>query len=297
MNSKKQLIRFDWAMKKLLRNKANFDVLEGFLSELLAEDIIIKKILESEGNKEDKSDKLNRVDIFVEDANGELIIIEVQNSKEYDYFHRILYGTSKVITEYIDEGDEYAKVKKVISVTIAYFDLGQGKDYVYRGTTQFKGIHEGDILNLAEVQKQIYEVDKAHQIYPEYWIIKVGKFDNVIQDKLDEWVYFLKNSELPENHSAKGLSEAKKKLDELNLTEEERIAYKVYLKNLRDIASEQHTKMVDAKILIDKGVEKGKMEAIVGLFKNGISIEIIANSLNISETKVRQIIEEERRRE
>lgn len=41
----KQLIRFDWAMKRLLRNKANFDILEGFLSELLKEDIKIKQIL------------------------------------------------------------------------------------------------------------------------------------------------------------------------------------------------------------------------------------------------------------
>ncbi len=72
MKKKKSLIRFDWAMKKLLRDKANFDVLEGFLSELLSEDIVIKKILESEGNKEEENDKHNRVDIFVEDTKGEL---------------------------------------------------------------------------------------------------------------------------------------------------------------------------------------------------------------------------------
>ena len=41
MKAKKQrkLITFDWAMKRLLRSKANFDILEGFLSELLDEDI------------------------------------------------------------------------------------------------------------------------------------------------------------------------------------------------------------------------------------------------------------------
>jgi len=48
----KKLIRFDWAVKKLLRNKANFVVLEGFLSELLFDDVKIQKILESEGNQE-----------------------------------------------------------------------------------------------------------------------------------------------------------------------------------------------------------------------------------------------------
>lgn len=290
MKQGKQLIRFDWAMKKLLRNKANFDILEGFLTELLTEEVRIKRILESESNKDDADDKHNRVDILVENSKSELIIIEVQNSKEYDYFHRILYGTSKVITEYIDEGEEYAKIKKVISITIAYFDLGQGKDYVYHGTTNFQGIHKGDILNLAERQIEIYDVANVFEIYPEYWIIKVGKFNNIIQDKLDEWIYFLKTGEVQEDFSAKGLSQAKEKLVEINLTEEERLAYKKYLKRLRDIASEQHTKMADAKKLIEEGKELKEKEAVIGLHKNNIPNSIIANSLNISIEKVQKII-------
>jgi len=36
----KKLIRFDWAMKTLLRDKANFDILEGFLGALLNDDNI-----------------------------------------------------------------------------------------------------------------------------------------------------------------------------------------------------------------------------------------------------------------
>ena len=122
MKKAKQLIRFDWAMKKMLRHKANFDILEGFLTELLGESIKIMQILDSESNKETENDKHNRVDILVENSKNELVIIEVQNSKEYDYLHRILFGTSKAITEHIKEGEPYAKVKKVISVTIAYFD-------------------------------------------------------------------------------------------------------------------------------------------------------------------------------
>lgn len=47
----KKLVRFDWAMKKMLCHKANFDILEGFLSELLEEDLRIKQILDSESNK------------------------------------------------------------------------------------------------------------------------------------------------------------------------------------------------------------------------------------------------------
>ena len=62
---KRKLITFDWAIKCLLRSKANFGILEGFLSELLKEDISILEVLESEANKEQKQDKFNRVDLKV----------------------------------------------------------------------------------------------------------------------------------------------------------------------------------------------------------------------------------------
>ncbi len=65
-------IRFDWAIKRLLRNKANFSVLEGFLSELLKEDVQIQNILESENNEKLDSDKYNRIDILVKNYSQHL---------------------------------------------------------------------------------------------------------------------------------------------------------------------------------------------------------------------------------
>jgi predicted transposase/invertase (TIGR01784 family) len=286
----KKLILFDWAMKKMLRHKANFDILEGFLTELLEENIKIKQILDSESNKETEDDKFNRVDILVENSKGELVIIEVQNSKEYDYFHRMLFGAAKAITEHIKEGQPYADVKKVISITIAYFDLGQGKDYVYHGTTVFKGIHEHDILTLADKQMELYQKNNVHEIFPEFWVIKVGKFSDRVKDKLDEWIYFFKNAEIKAEFSAKGLREASERLDEMKLNEKDAKEYKRYLKDLRDIASEQHTKMADAQDFINKGKEEERRSAILGLHANGVPISIIAKSLNISEEQVQKMI-------
>ena len=59
----RRLISFDWALKRLLRSKANFGILEGFLSELLHTDIQILEILESESNKDTALEKQNRVDL------------------------------------------------------------------------------------------------------------------------------------------------------------------------------------------------------------------------------------------
>ena len=97
----KNLIRFDWAVKRLLRNKTNFGILEGFLSELIGEDIKIESILESESNQGNKYEKFNKVDLLVKNSKEELIIIEVQNNQEHDYLLRMLFGTSKLIIENI----------------------------------------------------------------------------------------------------------------------------------------------------------------------------------------------------
>ena len=287
----KKLVHFDWAMKKMLRHKANFDILEGFLSELLSDDVKIKQVLESESNKETEVDKFNRVDILVENQEGELIIIEVQSTQEYDYFQRMLFGASKAITEHIKESSAYANVKKIISITIAHFDLGQGKDYVYHGTTVFKGIHKGDILGLSERQVEIYNKTSVHQIYPEYWVIKTGQFNNKINDKLDEWVYFLKNAEIKPSFSAKGLKEANEKLDAMKLPEKERKSYDAYLRHMMSIASRNHTIEIEAKEILKKGKEKWDVESVVGFFEEGVSENKIAKALKNPIEKVNQIIE------
>lgn len=131
-------IRFDWAMKRMLRDKANHEVIEGLLTSLLGEKVTIKEFLESESNQETEDDKFNRVDILAENENRELLIVEIQNTRELAYFHRMLYGVSKAITEYIGLGDTYDKVRKVYSINIVYFDLGQGRTTCITAAPRFK---------------------------------------------------------------------------------------------------------------------------------------------------------------
>lgn len=135
----KKLVSFDWAVKRLLRSKVNFAVLEGFLSELLKDTIEIQEVLESQSNKDSREQHLTRVDLLVKNREGSLIIIEVQADRQDDYLHRILYGVSKCVVDTLPEGVSYDQIKKVISVSVVYFNLGLGEDYVYHGTTRFLG--------------------------------------------------------------------------------------------------------------------------------------------------------------
>lgn len=220
------LIRFDWAMKRLLRDKSNYDVLEGLISTLLGEDLRINRLLESEANQEDANDKFNRVDMLVEDKEGRLLIVEIQNNRELDYFHRMLYGTSKTISEYIGLGDDYDKVRKIYSINIVYFDLGQGKDYVYHGKTIFRGLHDPqDVLQLSVRQRELFVGKEAGDIFPEYYVLRVNEFDRIAKTPLDEWIKFLKTGEIDKNATAKGLPEAREKLRIDSLPEAEKRAY------------------------------------------------------------------------
>jgi predicted transposase/invertase (TIGR01784 family) len=297
-----RLIRFDWAMKKLLRNKANFDILEGFLSELLKEDIKIQKILESESNRENELDKSNRVDLLVENSKGELVIIEVQNDREYDYMQRILYGTSKVVAENMYKGMSYGEIKKVISVSIVYFDLGQGTDYVYHGTTNFVGIHFKDVLQLSQTQIELYGQKEVYQLFPEYYLIKVNNFDEVAKDTLDEWIYFFKTEEIKPTFRAKGLQKAKQELDIMKLPENEQKAYKRYLEDLSYQASMfQSTYVVGLmegrkegrKEGIKEGKEEGRKEGKEAVALNaiqlGLSEETIVQITGLSIEEIREL--------
>ena len=285
------LIHFDWAIKKLLRDKANFVVLEGFLTVVLNQQIKILEILESESNQKEESDKFNKVDLLVSNQTGELIIIEVQNNQEYDYFQRMLYGTSKVITEHLNKKEKYSEVKKVYSITIAYFDLGQGSDYVYYGKTEFTGIHNQELLTLSEKQIELFQKNTIKDIYPEYYIIKAGKFnDQKVSDKLDEWIYFLKNSKIPESFTAPGLKEAREVLAEMKMSASERRAYEAFNKRLRDIASANFTKEADIyfarKEGREEGMEKREIEITLNLINAGLDNDTISKATGLTTEQI-----------
>lgn len=267
----KNLIRFDWAVKRLLRNKANFGILEGFLSELIGEDIKIESILESESNQDSRYDKFNKVDLLVKNSNEELIIIEVQNNREHDYLLRILFGTSKLLVENMNIGMVYSQIKKIISVNIVYFDLGQGDDYIYHGTTNFIGVNKKDILRLSEDQQLLYKTDSIAKIYPEYYIIKVNQFNDIANNTLDEWVYFLKKDEIKDEFNAKGLRQAKIELDILKLSTAERKEYDHFVEQER---YEESLIVSNYRVGELKGELKGKMESKLEIAKRCLQKEM-----------------------
>jgi predicted transposase/invertase (TIGR01784 family) len=266
-----ELVRFDWFIKYMFRDKSDFEILEGFLSELLKDSIQILEILESEGNQTKKSDKFNRVDVMIKNSKDELMIVEVQNNEEYDYLQRILYGTSKTIVENIKKGQPYSLVKKVISISVVYFKVGQGDDYIYHGTTAFKGIHKHDELVLSKEQIALFGKQKPQELYPEYYLIKAGDFnEDSINDTLDEWIYFLKTGTVKDGFKAQGIEKAKQKLEVAKLSPRKRAAYERDTKYLHSEASWAETQNYKQQELIKKSKIEGETKRAIEVAEKAI---------------------------
>lgn len=256
------LISFDWAIKRLLRQKANYGILEGFLTELLRQEVTIQNILESESNRDAANDKTNKVDILCENHKGELLLIEIQYYSEWDYFERMLFGVSKLITDFLKVGEPYSNVKKVYSINIVYFDLGQGEDYIYHGKTEFVGLNQNDTLKMGLVQKDKLQKESIYEIYPEYYIIKVNNFDDVAKDSMDEWIFYLKNNALPDRFNAKGLDRVEVQFKIDTMTVQEKIQYNDYMKSLGFTKSMFETAKLEGR---HEGRQEGRQEGeIIG---------------------------------
>ena len=284
-------IRFDWAMKRLLRDKANFGVLEGFLTTLLNEEIKINKLLESESNQDDEFDKQNRVDLLAENDKGELFLVEVQNNSEYAYFQRMLFGTSKLVTEYINRGKGYGFIRKIYSVNIVYFNLGNGTDVVYHGKTEFRGIHNGELLNLSPFQKQKFNVDAVSDLYPEYYILKVNDFNKWSKVPLEQWIYFLNTGNIPADATAPGLSEAREKLQLVRMSKAELNAYYHHLDNvviLRDniVTARGEGRLEGRAEGINIGTEQTKTDIARQMKSDGLPVSTIMKYTGLTEEEI-----------
>ena len=264
-------IRFDWAIKRLLRQKANFGVLEGFLTVFLNEPIKIVDILESEGNQQQADDKFNRVDIKAKNNKGEIIIVEIQNTSELYYLERVLYGVAKAITEHINLGNTYKEVKKVYSISILYFDLGKGSDYIYVGQNNFVGLHTQDHLIISTKEKDTIVRKSPSEIFPTYILVRVNEFNKVAKSPLEEWVEYLKNGVISPDTQAPGLQEAREKLKYYSMSDAERYAYDEHINAIMI----QNDVLGNARL---EGMEAGRTKE-----KNNIARKMLANGLSIEQ--------------
>lgn len=287
---KNRYIRFDWAAKYMLRNKADFAIFEGLISVLVGEKVTIVELLESESNQEHRNDKFNRVDIKAKDSKGDIIIVEIQQTRELDYLQRVLYGVAKAITEHMYKGRGYLEAKKIYSINILYFDLGEGADYLYYGQTTLTGVHTHDTLKLTQHEREDLQVVSPEDVFPEYYIIRVNEFNQLATTPLEEWLQYLKDDYIRPDTTVPGLQEARERLEYLRMSPKDRRAYDYYVETLARDTDVERTKLLEARIEGEKqGRAEERLKNARSLKENDVAIDVIAKSIGLSVEEIEKL--------
>ena len=297
-----QYVRFDWAIKRILRDKANFEVLEGLMTVLIGQPITIIDILESESNQDSREDKYNRVDVKAKTSDGEIIIVEVQLARESNFIQRILFGASKAVIEQMTIGKGYEHIKKVYSISILYFDFGTGSDYAYHGHTSFTGMNDpASVLQFRNSREERYarettsSIVAPDEVFPEFFLLRVNQFNEVAKTPIEEWMEYLKNGIIKADTSVPGLQAARQKLDYMRMTPKERYAYDDYMVSVHSARDVHDTAIAEGRA---KGRAEGRAEgrvegraeerrSVVRKMKAaGMSVADVARILDLPEEEV-----------
>ena len=195
-------------------------------------------------------------------------------------------------------GERYYEVKKIYSISILYFDIGKGSDYLYHGQNTFLGVHTGDQLLVSAKEKDALVNKLPAQIFPEYFLIRVNEFNKVAITPLEEWIEYLKTGRIRPDTTAPGLAEARQKLIYYNMKPEERRAYDEHLSAImiqNDVLDSAKLEgrmegriegRTEGRI---EGQKEGKIAIARNLKKMGLSIEMIIQATGLSTEEIKNL--------
>jgi len=135
-----------------------------------------------------------------------------------------------------------------------------------------------EIFELSNLQQKEFGINSVYQIFPEYFVIRVNKFNDITKNRLDEWIYFLKNEMIKDDFKAKGLDKAQQTLDIMKLKDEDRRAYNRKLENLSLEKSLARSREIEAE---ERGRVDGEYQKQIEIAKSSLKENINIKTISI----------------
>lgn len=293
----KPLISFDYAIKYLLKDKKEYDIIEGFISALLGCEgygpVKIKALLESESNKEYDYLKTSVADVIVADEQGNNYIVEIDRNYRENFLHKACFNSCRLIVDSIGTDQDYSEIKKIFHINILFFPVKGIDSALNHGKTIFHTIDQNHSvrLHLANDRMQFFDINS---IFPEYFVISVPLFNDIVKQEIDEWLYFMKHSTIKENSKSPYMKKIAKRLSILTMTPRERAEYNEYKSE-----SLKHRDCYVAAVEqgIAKGIAKGKIEGehmkaleiAKKMLRNKMNLEQIEKNTNLSIEEIKNL--------
>jgi hypothetical protein len=129
--SSKTLVSLDYAIKYLLKDKGDYEIIGGFISAILKDasylPVKITALLESESNKDLKR---SIADVIVEDQQGHKFVV-IDRSTTHTFLHKACFNSCRLIVDNISSDQDYSDVKKIFHINLIYlFPIISRSDYI-----------------------------------------------------------------------------------------------------------------------------------------------------------------------
>ncbi len=269
-------IKNDIAFRKIFGNENKKEILISFLNAVLelpkGKKIVKIEIKNPFQLPEIKDLKSSILDVKVTDERNIWYIVEMQVEESDGFDKRVQYYTAKQYSSQIEVGEDYPKLKQVIFIGILNFDFFDGDDYLTHHLITNKKTGKQELSDL------------------EFNFIELPKFkeDEIkIESLIEKWVYFIKKAPnldvIPENVTDEGLKRAYEDADKHNWSKEELLAYDYASMRKADESSK-------TKRAVEKAIGETVRKSVISLYKNGIDLNIISLSFEISIEQVKQIL-------
>jgi predicted transposase/invertase (TIGR01784 family) len=253
--SEKPLISFDYAIKYLLKDKGDYEIVEGFISALLKsqgyKDVKIISLLDTESNKENSKSRRSLADVVVEDEEHRKYIVEIERNVYSGFIHKACFNTSRLIVDNLAQKVDYTEIVKVFHISILYFPVGKGP--IHHGQTIIRDIETRERLTVHIKNPETDAIVDATDILPEYFFISVPLFNDRLEREIDDWLYVMKHDAVPETFQSAYMEKVADKLSILKMTPVERDSYYSYLKQV-------YTDRDQISTAMQKGKEEGRKE-------------------------------------
>ncbi|TDG95720.1 Rpn family recombination-promoting nuclease/putative transposase [Cardinium endosymbiont of Culicoides punctatus] len=300
----KDIISFDYAIKYLLKDKNDYDIVEGFISAIIGSQgykpVKIKSLLESESNRESKLLKRSIADAIVEDEQGNNYIIEIDRSYTKSFLHKACFNTSHLIVDHLGSNQKFLEIKKVFHINLLYFSFKDIKSPLHHGKVVFHEIDKDHPIDMHFMDRGMCTFD-AYNIFPEYFVISIPLFDDVIKQELDEWLYVMKHSKVEEDFKSPYMQKVAERLNVLKMSDEELERYNAYMHAVMKehdylVSAEAKGKEEGEKIGLEKGKIEGKIEerytTALKMLQLNIDIDTIADITTLSKEEIISIVKE-----
>jgi predicted transposase/invertase (TIGR01784 family) len=269
-------IKNDVAFRKIFGNKKKTNILISFLNAVLQlegkQRIASVKIENPYQFPRLAGEKSSIIDVRATEESGRQFVIEMQVSEPDGFDKRVQYYASRDYSMQIDKGEDYVKLKPTVFIGILDFSYFKGDDYLSYHSLLDEKTHEN---KLKDIRFAFIE------------LTKFKKKEQELESPMDKWTFFIKNAPklavIPDNVDDEGLREAYLDADRHQWKKAELIAYD----NASMAEQDEKGKLTAAE---KRGERKKEVEAVLGMFANGISVSIIAKSLQLTEARVNQII-------